>query len=83
MPIAQRHHQGLLTFQATNQYSNVSKTTLSAKKNCLQSRKSLELKPRKTERWWKNLLDSILPDTEWRKHLSMDREAFMKIASDL
>ena len=39
--------------------------------------------PGRSEQWWRNLLEGILPDTEWRKNFRMDHDIFMKIANDL
>ena len=39
--------------------------------------------PGRSEQWWKNLLEGILPDTKWGKNFKMDRDLFMKIADDL
>ena len=83
MLIAQRHRQGRLTFQAANQYSIALARLRYQQRRIVCRRGRVWRKPGRTEQWWKNLLDGILPNTEWRKNLRMDREVFMKIASDL
>ena len=39
--------------------------------------------PGRSEQWWRNLLEGILPDTVWRKNFRVDRDIFTKIANDL
>ncbi len=81
--IAQRHRQHRLTIQTASQYSVAlgRRRSLQQRKVCRRER--VWRKPGRTEQWWTNLLDGILPDTEWRKNLRIDRGLFMKIASDL
>ena len=39
--------------------------------------------PGRTEQWWQNLYSGILPESEWKKNLRMDRHVFMAIADGL
>ena len=40
-------------------------------------------KPRRSDRWWKNLIGSVLLDCEWRKNFRMPREMFIKLAYEI
>ena len=37
----------------------------------------------RTEQWWLNLYNGILPEREWKKNLRMDRAVFMSLADEL
>ena len=37
----------------------------------------------RSDRWWKNLIGSVLLDSEWRKNFRMPREMFIKLADEI
>ena len=37
----------------------------------------------RTEQWWLNLFNGILPEREWKKNLRMDRAVFMSVVDEL
>ena len=37
----------------------------------------------RTEQWWLNLFNGILPEREWKKNLRMDRAVFMSVVNEL
>ena len=39
--------------------------------------------PGRTEQWWLNLYNGILPESEWKKNLRMDRDVFMALPDEI
>ena len=39
--------------------------------------------PGRTEQWWQNLYNGILPESEWKKNLRVDRDVFIVLADEI
>ena len=72
-----------MAFQTTTQYSVAIARQRYWQRTYVCRRRRFWKMPGRSEQWWENLLEGILPDTKWGKNFKMDRDIFMKIADDL
>ena len=75
-----RHRQ--LTAQATQRY-NASVARLLRIRRRINRRGRMWRSSGRTEQWWLNLFNGILPEREWKKNLRMNRAVFMSVADEL
>ena len=78
-----RSHQQQLTFQAANQYNTALARMKHLRRRAIRRRRRCWRTPGRTEQWWLNLYNGILPASAWKKNLRMDREVFMTLANEL
>ncbi|XP_068674456.1 uncharacterized protein [Montipora foliosa] len=78
----QSFRQRQLTAQATQQY-NASVARLLRIRRRINRRGRMWRSSGRTEQWWLNLFNVILPEREWKKNLRMNRAVFMSVADEL
>ena len=48
-----------------------------------RKRRSVWYKKGRTDKWWENMLMSILPEDDWKKNFRMSRETFQDLVQEL
>ena len=71
-----------MRLEAANQY-NIAVARLRHMRRRQVCRRRAWRRPGRTEQWWLNLYNGVLPESEWRKNLRMDRDIFVLLADEL
>lgn len=80
--ILEKRRLQMVGFQIANQYDiAVARLRNAPRQACRRGR--IWRKPGRTEQWWLNLFNGILPESEWKKNFRMDRGVFMTLADEL
>jgi len=80
--ILEKRRLQMVGFQIANQYDiAVARLRNAPRQACRRGR--IWLKPGRTEQWWLNLFNGILPESEWKKNFRLDRGVFMTLADEL
>ena len=75
--------QRQLTVQATQQYNAAVARLRHIRTRINRRRGRMWRNSGRTEQWWLNLFNGILPEREWKKNLRMDRAVFMSVVDEL
>ena len=75
--------QKQLTVQAKQQYNAAVARLRHIRTRINRRRGRMWRNSGRTEQWWLNLFDGILPEREWKKNLRMDRAVFMSVVNEL
>ena len=81
--LIEKRRQQRMALQAANQYNAAVARLRHIRRRAVRRRGSLWRNPGRTEQWWQSLYSGILPESEWKKNLRMDRHVFMAIADEL
>ena len=81
--MTQSLRQKQLTVQATQQYNAAVARLRHIRTRINRRRGRMWRNSGRTEQWWLNLFDGILPEREWKKNLRMDRAVFMSVVNEL
>ena len=81
--ITQRLCQRQLIFQSMQEYNAAAARLRRIRRRIVRRRGRVWRNSGRTERWWLNLYNGILPKREWKKNLRMDRAVSMSLADEL
>ena len=81
--ITQRLRQRQLIVQSMQQYNAAAARLRRIRRRIVRRRGRVWRNSGRTELWWLNLYNGILPEREWKKNLRMDRAVFMSLADEL
>ena len=79
----QRRLQQQLAVQAVNERNTALYSLRHVRRRIVRRRRRFWRIPGRTEQWWLNLFNEILPMSEWKKNLRMEKQVFMKLADEL
>lgn len=75
--------QRQLVLQATQQYNVAVARLRLVRRRIFRRRGTMWRNAGRTEQWWLNLYNGVLPEREWKKNLRMSRAVFMSVADEL
>ena len=81
--LKQRRCQQQMTLQAAHQYNAAVARLRYVRRRVIFRRGRLWRNCGRTEQWWQNLYNGILPESEWKKNLRMDRDVFIALADEI
>ena len=79
--LKERRRQQEMTLQAAHQYNAAVARLRYVRRRAIFRR--LWRNCGRTEQWWQNLYNGILPESEWKKNLRMDRDVFIALADEI
>ena len=81
--LKERRRQQEMTLQAAHQYNAAVARLRYIRRRVIFRRGRLWRNCGRTEQWWQNLYNGILPESEWKKNLRMDRDVFIAQADEI
>ena len=72
-----------MTLQAAHQYNAAVARLRYVRRRAVFRRGRHWRNPGRTEQWWQNLYNGILPESEWNKNVRMDRDVFIALADEI
>lgn len=81
--LKERRRQQEMTLQAAYQYNAGVARLRYVRRRAIFRRERLWRNRGRTEQWWQNLYNGILPESEWKKNLRMDRDVFIALADEI
>ena len=78
----QRRLQQQVAVQAVNERNSALRLLRHMRRIIRRHRRFWRIQGR-TEQWWLNLWNKVLPMSEWKKNLRMEKQFFMKLADEL
>ena len=79
----QRRLQQQLAVQTVNERNTALYSLRHVRRRIVRRRRRFWRIPGRTEQCWLNLFNEILPMSEWKKNLRMEKQVFMKLADEL
>ena len=81
--LIERSHQRQLTLKAALEYNAALAKLRHVRRRVVCRRGRPWRFPGRTDQWWQNLFNGVLPEAEWKKNFRMDRQSFMDLADEL
>ena len=81
--LIERNHQRQLTLKAALEYTSALAKLRHIRRRVVRRHGILWRSPGRTDQWWQNLFNSVLPEVEWKKSFRMDRQIFTELADEL
>ena len=79
----QRRLQQQLAVQAVNERNAALNSLRHIRRRIVRRRRRFWRIPGRTEQWWLNIFNEVLPKSEWKKNLRMEKQVFVKLANEL
>ena len=81
--LKERRRQQEMTLQAAHQYNAAVARLRYVRRRAIFRQGRLWRNRGRTGQWWQNLYNRILPESEWKKNLRMDRDVFIALADEI
>ena len=81
--LIEKRRQQRIALQMVNQYNVAVARLKHVRRRAVCRRGRVWRIPGRTAQWWQNLYNRVLPESEWKKNLRMERDHFMALADEL